>query len=290
MKRDPSWKWLPSRPAVRTSDADIPTRPSMPAMEQLDDRILLSAAPSADAAAGPGGGPQLSTSALIGLLRGELELVKGELSALKLAPAALKVDDVVQLKLAFLKIDDLFLTLGDQAITGDIATKKWPITLKIDQAFLKIDDIVGSAGSDSALLPAVQKVREAATRLQKVLSNTDTQFLKIDNSQLKFVLKLADDALKIDETALKIGLLDAQDLVRILPYIEHKIAEANLKLNEDVDKLGGELKIEGLVPAIQDTLDFLGSFTKRVPTDGLSSLDTSFDGGVTVDDTDDLFA
>jgi len=295
MNRDPSWKWLPSRPDVRTSEQNIPTRPCMPAMEQLDDRVLLSAAPTADVNLKTTD-LKISPQILVSHINGQLELIRDELTALKIAPSELKVGDVAQLKVALLKIDDLFLQIGEQAVLGDGSVSKVraidDLWSKIDSAFLKINGIVKDAdgGERSFLVPAVSKIHSAADQLKVALTNTDSRFVKIDAAQLKIVLELAKDTLKVDEAALKIGLVDQDRLLKILPAVQHKIEQATQKINDLVGSLDSSLKIEGLLPAIQDTLNFLGSFTKQVPTDGLSSLDTSFAGGVTVDDnTDDLF-
>jgi len=258
-------------------------------MENLDDRILLSAAVAAVGDKQQTG--NVSPQLLIGLIRGELDLVNNELAALKLAPTELKADGLAMLKESFLKIDGLLLRYGEASLAGDNLDSIDALKLqnKIQEAVQKLDGIVPN-GDDSALLPAVQKVHDAALRLHaEFKANTDTRFLTVSDTQLKLVLKLADDALKIDEAGFRLGLVDQDHLLKIQPAVEKKFELATKKINDLVDRLDTSLKIEGLLPAVQDTLNFLGSFTQRVPTEGLSSLDTSFAGGVTVDDTDDLF-
>ncbi len=68
----PSWKWLSFRPTRELVNGGTPpSRPCLPAVEQLDDRLMLSATTDASEVPPPNGDTQI----LIGLLRGQLGVV-----------------------------------------------------------------------------------------------------------------------------------------------------------------------------------------------------------------------
>jgi hypothetical protein len=290
------WNWLPPRPDPRdlARESSARSRPCLPAVEQLDDRILLSAAvdPGTGGDGGSDNGDAVPTTGiLIGLIKGELNLIKGEVDALKLAESAdiFSKDDALKiLSNQFLKIDQTLLKYGENLIKGDLASDKQQQELlhKIDESFLKIDQLVPSG--ENALLPAVQKVREAA--LDTIRAMGDGSVMPGNDKESKAFLKVADDFLKIDQLLYKFaGNPDAPQFHKGLePGL--KISQEFLKINALISQLDGNLK-EQLLPAVQDlqkdTLNFLGTLTKPVGDGGLSSADQTFDGGVTLDDTGD---
>jgi hypothetical protein len=295
MSSSPSrWNWLPPRPDPRelARDSAARTRPCLPAVEQLDDRILLSAAAVDPGTGGDeGGGGTTTTGILIGLIKGELNLIKGELDAVKLAQGSdlqIKGESLKILSNEFLKIDQTLLKYGENLIKGELASHKEQQELlhKIDQSFLKIDQLVPSG--ENALLPAVQKVRDAT--LDVIRAMGDGSVKPGDDRASKAFAKVADDFLKVDQLLFKFGENPdaAQFHKGLAPAL--KISQEFLKINALISQLDGNLK-EQLLPAVQDlqkdTLNFLGTLTKPVGDGGLSSADQSFDGGVTLDDTGD---
>jgi hypothetical protein len=140
----PSWKWMPSRSARNafgpTDTSPQPTsRPCLPAVEMLGDRILLSVSVE------PGGSnenpPPPVDQILIGLLKGELKLATDEIAALKLVggedPQALH--DITG---GFLKIDEVIEKYGEAIIKGELTEQKIKLAqAELDRAFAKIGDI-----------------------------------------------------------------------------------------------------------------------------------------------------
>src|SRR4051812_14453373 len=125
MLRIPSWKWLsfrPTRELVAGGDAPPQSRPCLPAVEKLDDRLMLSVSVSTDASEVPPPALQGDTDILIGLLNGQLTLVSHELNAVKLA-GDLKID-VHKVTERFLKIDDLITDFGQAVLKQDLTEKK----------------------------------------------------------------------------------------------------------------------------------------------------------------------
>src|SRR5258705_11522322 len=108
----PSWKWLSSRLTTRAlaTPGTTPSRPCLPAIEQLDDRVLLSVSFE--------GAPNGDTQILIGLLRGQVPLVSHEVNLLKIA-GDLKLD-IHKLNESFLKIDDVIYKYGESLVKGEL--------------------------------------------------------------------------------------------------------------------------------------------------------------------------
>src|SRR5438128_2647428 len=124
MLTNPSWKWLSSRLAARqladAAAANLPSRPCLPAIEPLDDRLMLSATPSPFYQSG-GHEITANTQILIGLLQhdsdgkpvGLLGLIQNELTAIKLAPGQMKFSDLIQMKIDWLNMDQAIVKLGE---------------------------------------------------------------------------------------------------------------------------------------------------------------------------------
>ena len=154
----PSWKWLPSRSTARelaagAASSPAPSRPCLPSVEALGDRIMLSAAP---ALAASDDGQVPVDRILIGLLKGELSRVNSELAALKLVggedPKLLH-----QLTQGLLKVDAVVSKVGEAVIKGELTENKENKALELlESEFLKIDAAL------QGLSPAVQKQVQAA--------------------------------------------------------------------------------------------------------------------------------
>jgi hypothetical protein len=201
---NPKWKGLSSHQRARdlscgAGTPKAPSRPCLPAVEQLGDRILL----SADVAVigdNPGESPPPPPidQILVGLLKGQLEMATHELAALKIAGAA-NPKLVHKLTEGLLKVDDVLYKYGESLITdriGDIKLGdiKQDVFLKLESEFNKIDGVIAILPKDAqAQLKIVvtnleKKANEILIGLQKVgplgdLSNKDQQsFLKVTDA------------------------------------------------------------------------------------------------------------
>lgn len=188
-----SWNWLAPRFFVRlasgTANDGTTGRPCLPAVEQLGDRILLSATPAAAVEGQVPPGPALvaTLDGLIGQPGTSDSIVGGELGALKIAGQiasdnGLKLDGQ-DLTMEFLKINDLFhkadtaLTLG--LFTPDVQQK---MMTDLNTEFLKLDDLAIKYGGvvtptistdasvENGLLPAVQDIESQALKLDGTLN------------------------------------------------------------------------------------------------------------------------
>jgi hypothetical protein len=126
------------------------SRPCLPAVEALGDRILLSVA--VEPGASDQNPPPAVDQILIGLLKGELKLATDEIAALKLVggedPQALhKVTE------GFLSIDDVLIKYGEAIIKGDLTDQKIKLAqADLDRAYAKIGDIkIGGEAFQAAL-------------------------------------------------------------------------------------------------------------------------------------------
>ena len=203
----PSFKWMPSRDNVRDLAAAGTTpatsRPCLPAVEQLGDRILLSAVAPAAATDGP---PPVDR-VLIGLLQGELKLATQEAAVLKLIGGA-DPQLVHKLTEAFEKVNsDVFLKLGD--IKGESIDEKHKDEIaSLDQDFLKIDGILQGAlanvpgGTQETIKAAVGDIKLNAGDLLDAVSGIKLDTID-EKAQVQY-LKIASDFLKLDQGLLKI--------------------------------------------------------------------------------------
>jgi hypothetical protein len=274
----PSWKWLSFRPTRQMIGETPPSRPCLPAVEKLDDRLMLSATP--DAAASTDGGnegvPNGDTQILIGLLRGQLGVVSDELNIIKLA-GDLKLD-THKLTDSFLKIDDVIYKLGEAQIKGDLTGIKLDKTisdLKIE--FQKIDMLVGGLGAEDykIISDQISSLKVDTSSIIGVLSKA------VDGGDLSHkieltYLKLSENFLKLDGALLKLqsGIVEDKQQKADVEYLKIKLEDiliSSLKLdNGDLQK-----EIQGIADATVGLLNPAG-----------------FDGGVTTDggDTGDVLA
>jgi hypothetical protein len=195
--RNPSWKWLSSRLSTRALAADgkTPSRPCLPAIEQLDDRVMLSVAVE--------GAPKGDNQILIGLLRGQVGLVSEEVNALKLA-GDLKID-LHKINQSFLKIDDVIYKFGEDLIKGELGASKIDQTLdQLKIEFSKIDTLVGGLPRETGdeLKFVLDTFESKATELVNLLGSS-TGGGDLDHKVEATLLKVSDSFLKLDDAVLK---------------------------------------------------------------------------------------
>jgi hypothetical protein len=235
-------KGLTSGPTVREladcAASKAPSRPCLPAIENLGDRIMLSAdAVGAVPQAVVNPPPQVG-QILIGMMKGDTATFGDDLAALKLAAAA---DPKLGHKLADVlhKVDLLVYKFGKDLIKGEVVA---PDTIKsaIDNQFLKVDAILARHPTDvqAALAPTIDdlkiKSQELVTQLAAVgpapaLDKQDKQIINkinLDWSQMTNAALKLSEQISFNKTPsqefLKIKLADI--LVSSL-----KVEDATLK-------------------------------------------------------------
>lgn len=275
----PSWKWLSFRPTRQMIGDTPPSRPCLPAVEKLDDRLLLSAVTDA---ASDGGNetppPNGDTEILIGLLRGQQDLIKGEIDTIKFA-GDLNIDDH-KLNESFQKIDEVVYKLGEALIKGDLSDQKVDKTvsdLKIE--FQKIDMLVGGIEGDAGgtlkimIADLEQKVDGLVNNL-KISTNAGDLDHKVELTYLK----VADSFLKLDDAILKYESDVVQDK-------QHKVDMKFLEIKLN-DVLISSYKIDN--PDLQDQIQGIAKDTAGL----VVVAPPTFTGGVTTDsgDTGDVLA
>ena len=201
----PSWKWLQRSNAreltARAESPGAPSRPCLPAVEALGDRILLSAVAPA---AGSSDGPPPADQILIGLIKGELKLATSELAALQLVggedPQLLhKVTE------GLLNISNVVSKVGEAVIKGDLTDHKENKAVELlDSEFLKLDSAISglSGGAQEGLKAALDTIKLNAGQLVGALSNLKLDELS-DKTRQTF-LKIADVFGDVDAGLLKI--------------------------------------------------------------------------------------
>jgi len=270
MLRTPSWKWLTSRLSARAfaADAKTPSRPCLPAIDQLDDRVMMSVSTDASEVPPPNGDTQI----LIGLLRGQTELVSHELNALKLA-AELKLD-VHKLNDSFLSIDAVINKFGEAILKNDLTSVK--IDRSIDDLkieFQKIDALVGGIGDDSdaggELKFILDTMDHKASELIGLL-NSATGAGDLDHKIELDYLKVSDSFLKLDGALLKVqedAILARKAGKGQQEYLQIKLQDVlvtSLKI-DDGDVRAQLLDLEKVTAGLLQTD---GGFTGGVTTDG----------------------
>jgi hypothetical protein len=271
----PSWKWLSFRPTreIVSGDAAPASRPCLPAVEQLDDRLMLSASTDASEVPPPNGDTQI----LIGLLRGQIGVLSDELNAIKFA-GALKLD-VHKFTESFQRIDDLINKVGEAQIKVDLTDHKIQSAISdLKVEFLKIDALVGGIDSESggSLKFVLDSLEHKATELVGLLSSA-TGGGDLDHKiELKYQ-KVADSFLALDGALLKIQ--EDAALARKAGKGQQEYLEVKLR-----EVLVSSLKIDDI--KLQDELAGL-----KIDTLRLLQPDSDFTGGVTTDgSTGDVLA
>jgi hypothetical protein len=256
-----------------------PSRPCLPAVEKLDDRLMLSATPQA-ASTGDGGNeiPPLNgdTEILIGLLRGQLGLVNNELNVLK-AAGDLKID-AHKLTDSFLKIDDVIYKLGEAQIKGDLTDVKLDKSISdLKIQFQKIDMLVGGLGEKEHkfISEQIASLQENTASIIGVLSKAENGGDLSHKIELSY-LKLSESFLKLDGAILKYESNLVQDKAHKvdMKFLEIKLEDI-LVSSYKIDDSALQKEIRGIADA----------------TAGLLA-PPSFNGGVTTDggDTGDVLA
>jgi len=271
MLRIPSWKWLSFRPTRELiAGADAPqSRPCLPAVEKLDDRLMLSVGTTTDASEVPG--PNGDTQILIGLLKGQLTLVSHELDALKLA-GQLKID-VHKFNERLLKIDGIITDFGQAILKQDLTDHKAEKTindLKIE--FNKIDALVGGLGDTDAggrFKFVLDTLDHKATELIGLLNSATGAGDLEHKIELKYQ-QVADSFQSLDEALLKAtedAVLARKAGKGQQEYLVVKLRDVQisaLKI-EDADVQNQLLDLEKLTAGLLQTG---GDFTGGVTTDG----------------------
>jgi hypothetical protein len=223
----PSWKWLSRACNARdlaASGRNTSSRPCLPVIEQLGDRVMLSAAPVPAAASSEE--PPPINQVLIGLLQGELKLATSELSALKIAGEAQDSSLLHKLNEGFLKIDQVISNLGDAIIKGDLTENKDNKAIEqIDLELMKIDALVGGFPDDvqESLKAALDGIKLSAGDLVSNLSKFDTIDLS-HKEQLQF-LKITDAFTDLDAALLKLqeGIIEDKATTDKQKFLEIKL-------------------------------------------------------------------
>lgn len=261
--RRTSWNWLAPRlsPAKIFGKAEAGARPSLPAVEALGDRVMLSGDVSASEL--PGKLPSAdSTQILIGLLKTQLPLVNGELAALKIAEQLIGDDQLAnKLMEGYLKLDTALFKFGESLIKGE-----YKLEYKIEDALLKIDELVATLEPEAVkqLEPVLSKINQDALQIVGVLSKFEGGELE-QKAELIY-LKLSEEFAKINEELLKVGskVFDG-GLDSIKGEYEFlKFEYQFLKIDETLNKLEDLALLKILEPAIDglkfQTLGFIQSF------------------------------
>jgi hypothetical protein len=223
-------KGLPPQPAARelaacaAASKNAPSRPCLPAVESLGDRIMLSADVAPLAVDTPP--PQVS-QILIGMMKGDTTNFAQDLDTLKLAA---EVDPKLAKKLgdALLKIDRSVYRFGEALIKGqDVTSKQAQAMASIERQFLKIDAHLARLPQDAQLklMPSIDALKLDVTQIigemgtvgpAPDLSSKDKQVLvkisndweQMDRLALKLQQELAIKKATVDVEPLKIKLTD----------------------------------------------------------------------------------
>jgi hypothetical protein len=300
MLTNPSSKWLSSRLAARqladAASANLPSRPCLPAIEPLDDRLMLSATPSPFYQSGGHEGITVDPKILIGLIKGQLNLVQDELTALKIAPGQMKLADLVQMKVDWLNMDDAITRLGEDAIAGNLTDyKEQKMLTSIDDIFIKLQSIIPPSpidGGNNLLLPAVQKVREAALKIVMDFAAPTDGGSNVTDKQQNAILAIPDQFLNMDELLMKYGQNPAAPEFATGFAPDMKVEETFVKIDFLVSQLDPNLQLhlKQIITQMKvDTLTFLGTLNNQPPVDTTGGGGT-FTGGIVLTDTGDILS
>jgi hypothetical protein len=267
MIRKHLWNWLPNRVSrIRPANPSLSgaPRPPLAMLEQLEDRVLLSVVNS-----------EGTEAILIGLLRGQIDLRAAEIEFLKLAGDLIAdktsplIDTFVKIEADFLKIEGALFkltewSLSEQKHKQDFLTVK--LTDVIVSSFSKIESELklGGGKETALLLPAVQKVREAASRALGSLSEIGD--IKLDG-------KVAAQFLRIENVLWKVGAITEKWTSDSLydklnkgadDRIDVKLTDAFVKLDDALAAFGDgsvfKALAEDLATLEANTFNFVDTF------------------------------
>ena len=195
--QNPSWKWMSSRPTAQelaegAAASKAKTRPCLPVVEQLGDRVMLSA--DTEVIVNPDATVKLAVDQiLIGLIKGELQETSTELSLLKIVADA---DPKLANKFtsSLLKIDDILYKQTEVLIKGESKDAKHLTAALADlqDEFVKLDTLIDGfpkLGDIKLVLDDMQNKAEsfllALSKIEVVDELTDKErqtFLKISDA------------------------------------------------------------------------------------------------------------
>jgi hypothetical protein len=280
MPQNPSWKWLSSRStaselAAQAAASKSPSRPCLPAVEQLDQRVMLSVA--GDIIVEPPQ-PADSTQILIGLVKGELDLVKEELNFLRLAAAEQKFAEtpnlIHKLTQSFLKIDDVLYRYGEDLIKGGLDGVKLEIAEKkaiseIDSQFSKIGGLLGEVG-EGGFTRLIEGIKQEATSILIGLGDLGPGG-ELDSKDQHSLLNFAS---KFEVAADAILNLEGFNLARKaggkqIEYIQVKLEDILVSASKVSLEYKDQIKPEGIIAILIGLLS-----PAEKPTDGVSIVTT----------------
>jgi hypothetical protein len=205
MERKHSWTWLPTRLTDLHPADPKPSpkrRPPIPALEQLEDRVLLSTVTTGTGAAG-------TDAVLIGLLQGQVDLRASEFDWIKLVEGVStgtqpQADALFKITDAFVKIDTAVSALTSDAVATagikfDAPLQKF-LEIKLQDvivsSFATIDKQLGAFGDGSVdkLLPAVQDIQNNTSAFLGTLS----QLPAVQFKELGGFIKIQGDLFNAD--------------------------------------------------------------------------------------------
>ena len=254
MPRNPSWKWLSSRPSAPqlahdAADSKAPSRPCLPVVEPLGDRILLSANPPVAGEIPPNENPPAIDQILIGLLKGELQETATELSLLKIVADA---DPSLTHKFTagLLKIDDVLYKATEDLIKGGLTDLKIKKAVSdVQSEFLKIDALIGGLGELGDIKVILDRMENKATDLLEVLLKIDP-VNELSDKEKQLFLKITDTFGDLDAGLLKLqeNLVASKQSKGQLEYLKIKFEDILVSSRQVTD---GELK-EQLLGTVAD--------------------------------------
>ena len=260
MPQNPSWKWMPSRPtapqlAEGAAASKAVSRPCLPVIEQLGDRVMLSG--DVEVIVNPDATVKVALDQiLIGLIKGELQETSTELSLLKIvADADPKL--VNKVTAGLIKIDDVLYKTTEDLIKGELTESKIKLAIsKVESEFVKIDALVGG-------LPKLGDIKFVLDEMENKATNLLGAFLKIEpideltDKERQTFLKITDtfgdlDAglLKIQENVLARAATGKHIGKAQLQYLEVKFEDILVSSRQLGDE-AGTLK-EAIVATVQD--------------------------------------
>jgi hypothetical protein len=252
---------LKNRQVRAVARASTPSRPCLAAIDQLEDRLLLSAATSPVVSDPNGSDAQV----LVGLLTTQFDSIQSEISMLKIksATGGTTAATLHKLSTEFLKIDSILNTYGTDLSSGTL-DKGAPANLKIKSTneFLKIDDDAGTE-----LLPAVQSVDDELTAELATLTSDKDGYSTLSQKDKQQFNNISLDVANLAGTIMNYGL----EVFEGKPHLQldetnalESINKTWLKIDTFVDKLG-ETDQAVLLPAVQSLkVDFQTLLTDSV--------------------------
>lgn len=260
MFQSESWKWLAPRRSLREmfrSSAEPASRPCLPAIEPLGDRVLLSTVTFPPFSKGPIEPEQVliaMVKASIGQPDSSASLLLDQLAAFKIASkieGGIKLMEMQKLTNSFLSIDNLLFKFSEAIIKGESVDSKHTLYSKIlSDELVKLDTLVQGIPDDSALLlPAVQKYADSASKLWTGLAAI-APLVKVDLKLTDTLVGLSDAFLKVQMGIVKLG----EDLAYSKAPSKGTLEYLKIKF-DDILITSRKLDDEGLQETLQELAD-----------------------------------